>query len=156
MEVIAGLALEEELADVLGRRVAGQAAALAARQKAAVALDELAELHAHRVAHLADADRLQHAGVAQLFQHDGQIEAHRRLVVVGLDAAHEPRVALGHGLEQRVQRVVEARRHRGRARLHRDEPAVALVHHLARFVRLLHVLEHVRYHLPVTTTTSSI
>ena len=57
-------------------------------------------LHPDRVAGLPDPDRLQHARVAQLLEHDGHVELHRGLVVVRLDAPNVERVAVGDGLEE--------------------------------------------------------
>ena len=51
------------------------------------------EADADGVAHLADVDRLQHAGVSQLRQDDRLFKQHRGLALVGLDAPHEPRAA---------------------------------------------------------------
>lgn len=94
-----GEPFQDDAADVGadGLLAAGQILALAPRQQAAVAFEELREAHAHRVARLADADRLQHARIAQLFQHHRQIEAHRQLVPVGFEAANKPRIAPGNG-----------------------------------------------------------
>lgn len=54
---------------------------------------------------------------------------------------------LGHGFQESLEGVVESGGNGGRPRLHRNEPTVSLVHNFARFVSLLHLLEHSRNHL---------
>ena len=65
-----------------------------------VPLDKVGVLRPDRVAGLPDPDRLQHARVAQLLEHDGHVELHRGLVVVRLDAPNVERVAVGDGLQE--------------------------------------------------------
>ena len=94
LETVGSFPVEEQLANVScdGGQIARQTAPLLARQQATVALDKLVKLHPHRIARLADANRLQHSRAAQLFQNDRQVESHRRLVPVGFDAAQKPRI----------------------------------------------------------------
>ena len=62
-------------------------------QERAELADEVGELVADGVAELADADGLEHAGVAELLEHHAHLVGHGPLAVVGLDAADEPGLA---------------------------------------------------------------
>lgn len=96
---------------------------------AAGSIDERAELArevdervSYGVADLADADGLEHARVAELLEHHAHLIGHGPLAVVGLDAAHEPRLALAHLLDEARQRLVELGSDRGSPGPHRHEP----------------------------------
>jgi hypothetical protein len=84
---------------------------------------EVEELVANGIADLADTNSLQHAGVAELLEDHAHLVGHGLFAVVGLDAAHEPRLALAHLLDETCQRLVELGGHRGRLRSHCDEAA---------------------------------
>lgn len=81
-----------------------------------IPIDEVLEGYPYRVSSLSNLDSVEHAGVAQLGQHARHVEPHGGLVGVGLEAAHEPRRAAGHGLQQLLQAVREPGRETGSGR----------------------------------------
>ena len=87
---------------------------------------ERGEVGAHRVALAADAHRLEHAAVAQLFEHLRRGEAARIFQVVGLDAAHVVRVRLLERSVQVLELLLERACHRVR-RGHLAAPVRAAV-----------------------------
>jgi hypothetical protein len=56
---------------------------------------------------LADSDRLHHTRVPQLTRAQQTVKLARRLVLVGLDTTHEPRVALAKCRHEGVERRLE-------------------------------------------------
>jgi hypothetical protein len=67
---------------------------------------EVIEGAANREASAADADRLHHARVAELVQHDGRLKIVGCLAHVGLQAANEEWMRLTQRLHERGQRVL--------------------------------------------------
>ena len=115
----------------------------ASADEEAVAFDELAEGVADGVSGAADADGLHHARVAQLAAAQVAIEEFGLLQFVGLDAAHEERLAGAERAHQRVQRALELGRQRrrplARLRAHADVLGEQRPQELvARHVHLLH------------------
>ena len=82
-----------------------------------------------------------------LFQDDRHIELHGRLVVVGLEASDEVRVALRDGGQQLLQGLVEPGCHCRSPGLHGDELAVGSVQGLRGLVKVSKVKEHLGYQL---------
>ena len=101
--VLVELHAEQELLQVLA--LTGRAF----RQQDAILQPERLERHAVVVARLTYAHGGQHAGVAQLTQHDGVVELARPLVHVRLDAANKERRRRKERLHQLLQRVLKQR-----------------------------------------------
>jgi hypothetical protein len=93
--VTLGVPVENNATDVRTWRIwaASQIASLSPRQQTAITFDEMMKFHANWIAVFTDANRLQHACVAQLFQDHGQIEAHGKFLPVGLQTTNKPGVA---------------------------------------------------------------
>lgn len=77
-------------------------------------LNELIKGEADRVARLADADRFQHAGVAELHQHQLVVKVVGHLLRIRLDAPHKEGIGVTQSVHQLLQRLLKLVRHRGR------------------------------------------